>query len=50
MILMSFDTDLNNNTRQKELKYRSLVTNLDNDYHTIEFVNLSMSCLRIFGQ
>ena len=24
--------------------------NINSDYHTIEFVNLSMSCLGIFGQ
>ena len=48
-LIMDFETNLNNNTRRKELKYRSLLTDLSNDYHTIEFVNLSMSCLGIFG-
>ena len=47
---MGFETNLSNNTRRKELKYRSLLTDLSSDYHTIEFVNLSMSCLGIFGQ
>ena len=49
-LTVGFKTNLNNNTRRKELKYRSLLTDLRNDYHTIEFINLSMSCAGIFGQ
>ena len=49
-LTVGFETNLNNNTRRKELKYHSLLTDLSSDYHTIEFVNLSMSCLGIFGQ
>ena len=49
-LTVGFETNLNNNTRRKELKYRSLLTDLSSDYHAIEFVNLSLSCLGIFGQ
>ena len=49
-LTVSFETNLNNNTSRKELKYRSLLTDLSSDYHAIEFVNLSMSCLGRFGQ
>ena len=49
-LTVGFETNLSNNTRRKELKYLSLLTDLSSDYHTIEFVNLSMSCLGIFGQ
>ena len=41
---------LNNNARRKEIKYHPLLTDLGNDYQKIEFVNLSISCLGIFGQ
>ena len=49
-LTVGFETNLSNNTRRKELKYRSLLTDLSNDYHTIDFVNLSMSSLGMFGQ
>ena len=49
-LTVGFETNLANNARRKELKYRSLVTDLSNDYHSIEFINLSISCLGIFGQ
>ena len=47
---MDFETNLNKNASRKELKYHSLLTDLSNDYHTIEFVNVFMSCLSIFSQ
>ena len=40
----------NNNARRKEIKYCPLLTDLGIDYQTIEFINLPMSCLGIFGQ
>ena len=48
-LTVGFETNLAKNARRKELKYRSLVTDLSNDYHSIEFINLSISCLGIFG-
>ena len=45
-----FETNQTNNARRKELKYRSLVSDISNDYHSTEFINLSISCFGIFGQ
>ena len=44
-----FEANLNNNASRKELKYCSLLTDLANDYKQIEFINLSISSLGIFG-
>ena len=49
-LTVGLDTNLAGNARRKELKYHSLVTDLTNDYHSIEFINLSLSSLGIFGQ
>ena len=49
-VIVGFETNLANNARCKELKCHSLVTDLSNDYHSIEFINLSISCLGISGQ
>jgi len=49
-LTVGFETNLAKNARRKELKYRSLVTDLSNDYHSIEFITLSVSSLGIFGQ
>ena len=49
-VTVGFETNLANNAHRKELKYRSLVTDLGNDYHSIEFINIRLSCLGISGQ
>ena len=49
-LTVGFETNLANNAHRKELKYHSLVTYLANKYHSVEFINLSMSCLGTFGQ
>ena len=46
---MGFETNLDNNTHFKELKYGPLVTNLANDYNKVNSVNLCISCFGIFG-
>ena len=48
-LTVGFETNLNNNTCRKELKYRPLLTDLANDYKQVKFINLSISCLGIFG-
>ena len=48
-LTVGFETNLNNNARRKELKYRPLLTDLANDYKQVKFINLSISCLGIFG-
>ena len=40
-LTVGFETNPANNARHKELQYRSLVTDLSNDYHSIEFINQS---------
>ena len=49
-LTVGFETNLANNAHRKELKYHSLLTDLVNEYHSVEFINLSISCLGIFGQ
>ena len=44
-----FETNLHNNARRKELKYCPFLTDLANDYKEIKFINLTISCLGIFG-
>ena len=49
-LTVGFESSLTSNARRKELKYRSLVTDLSNDYYSIEFIKPSISYLRIFGE
>ena len=49
-LTVGFEINLANNAHRKELKYHSLITDLANEYHSEEFINLSISCLGIFGQ
>ena len=48
-LTVGFETNLNNNVRRKELKYRPLLTDLANDYKQVKLINLTISCLGIFG-
>ena len=47
---MGFETNLDINSQRKEEKYRPLLKDLNCDYRQVQFVNLSTSCLGIFGQ
>ena len=49
-LTVGFETNLNSNSHRKEEKYRSLLKDFNCDYRQIQFVNLSMSCIGIFGQ
>ena len=49
-LAVGFETNLNNNSHRKEEKYRPLLKDLNCDHRQVQFVNLSMSCLGIFGQ
>ena len=46
---VGFETNLSNNARRKELKYRPPLTDLANDYKQVKFINHSINCLDIFG-
>ena len=48
-VTVGFETNLDNNAHRKELKYHPLLTDLAKDYNKIKFVNLSISCLGMFG-
>ena len=48
-LTVGFETNLNNNANCEELRYRSLRADLTKDFNKIKFVNLSVSCLGIFG-
>ena len=43
-----FETNLKTNAERKDRRYKDLVTQLQNDFETVRFVNLSMSCMGFF--
>jgi hypothetical protein len=43
-----FETNLEKNAERKDRRYRELVTRLQNNFDTVRFVNLSMSCLGFY--
>ena len=49
-LTVGFEKNLNINSHRKEEKYRPLLKDLNCDYQQVQFFNLSMSCLGIFGQ
>ena len=49
-LTVGFETNLDINSHRKEEKYRPLLKDLNCDYRQVQFFNLFMSCLGIFGQ
>ena len=49
-LAVGFETNLNINSHRKEEQYHPLLKDLNCDYRQVQFVNLSMSYLGIFGQ
>ena len=47
---VGFETNLDNNADRKFSKYRYLLNDLTSKYRHVEFVNLSIGSLGIFGQ
>ena len=41
--------NLSNNTNRKKQKYSNLVKELKDDYRSVSFVKISMSCLGVFA-
>ena len=39
---VGYETNLENNVKRKKAKYRELVKQLNQDFHQVKFVNLSM--------
>ena len=48
-LMIGFETNLNNNTERRSLKYSQLVSDLKSQYIVFTFVDLSMSSLGIFA-
>ena len=49
-LTVGYESNLHNNAKRKEAKYRELVSQLHETYNQVKFVNLSMSSLGIFAQ
>ena len=48
-LTVGHESNLSNNTNCKKQKYSNLVKELKDDYRSVTFVNISMSCLGVFG-
>ena len=48
-LTVSFESNIKVNSERKAAKYHPLLTNLRTEYTNINFVNLSMSALGIYG-
>ena len=49
-LTVGYESNLHNNAKRKEAKYRELVSQLHETYNQVKFVNLSMSSPGIFAQ
>ena len=49
-LTVGFETNIENNATRKSEKYRKLAQGLSFNYRNVKFVNLSISCLGIFGK
>ena len=47
---VGFETNLNINSQRKKDKYQELLQALNSQFSSVKFVNLSVSCLGIFGR
>ena len=48
-LTVGHESNLSNNTIRKKQKYSNLVKELRDDYRSVTFVNISMSCLGVFA-
>ena len=48
-LTVGHESNLSNNTNRKKQKYSNLVKELKDDYRSVSFVNISMSCLGVFA-
>ena len=49
-LTVGFETNLNSNAERKHEKYYQLTRDLSLDFHSVKFINLSLSALGIFGK
>ena len=49
-LTVGFETNLNSNAERKHEKYDQLTRDLSSDFHSVKFINLSLSALGIFGK
>ena len=47
-LTVGFDTNLHNNVERKKAKYEDLIKEMKDNYVSVKFVNLSISCLGAF--
>ena len=50
MWTVGFETNLNTNAERKHEQYYQLTRDLSLDFHSVQFINLSLSALGIFGK
>ena len=49
-LTVGFETNLNINSQRKKDKYQELLQALNSQFSSVKFLNLSVSCLGIFGR
>jgi len=49
-LTVGFETNLSSNAERKHEKYYQLTRDLPSDFHSVKFINLSLSALGIFGK
>ena len=49
-LTVGFETNLNCNAERNHEKYHQLIRDLSSDFHSVKFINLSLSALGIFGK
>ena len=49
-LTVGFETNLHNNVERKKAKYEDLIKEMKDNYVSVKFVNLSISCLGVFDK
>ena len=49
-LTVGFETNLHNNVERKKAKYEDLIKEMKDNYMSVKFVNLSISCLGVFDK
>ena len=49
-LTVGFETNLNSNAERKHEKYYQLTRDLSSEFHSVKFINLSLSALGILGR
>lgn len=49
-LIVGYETNFTNNVNRKKAKYKDLITQVDKNFLTVKFVNLSVSSLGVFDE